>query len=348
MKLTIGRSVIDLVRVAYRADRPVMLRGSHGVGKSELLKQAAAELGVDCIVIDLSLYEPMDLVGLPRVVDGRTEFAPPTHLPRDGAGLLVIEELNRAPAYVRRPCLQLLTERALNEYRLPRGWLPVACVNPGPDDGDGDGEDYDVDPLDPALESRFIVVDVVPSLKEWVAWAKAHAIHAAVVTFVQSSGVAALAGSEAQPRAWAYVSDVLKAHEAAPLDTDSVLHAMIEGLVGSTWAVSFLRTYRGTEVPLTADEILTGEATVAKRVARWKKGKRMDLLDASVEGLLRHVRTNVVAHEISSNVETRSALTAFLDVLPADQQKNAVKRINGLFQPLGAKALILTRSNGRG
>ena len=91
-------------------------------------------LGVQTVVLDLSLLEPPDLVGLPIVTAGRTTYALPQVLPSDGAGILMLEELNRAERYIQQPALQLLTARTLHEYRLPDGWICCAAINP--QDGD--------------------------------------------------------------------------------------------------------------------------------------------------------------------------------------------------------------------
>jgi hypothetical protein len=39
-------------------------------------------------------------VGLPVIQDGWTTYARPRSLPADGAGILLLEELNRAERYV--------------------------------------------------------------------------------------------------------------------------------------------------------------------------------------------------------------------------------------------------------
>jgi MoxR-like ATPase len=41
----------------------VLLEGPTGIGKSELVRQTADELGIGFAVLDLSLLEPPDLVG---------------------------------------------------------------------------------------------------------------------------------------------------------------------------------------------------------------------------------------------------------------------------------------------
>ena len=149
VNIVAGDKVLDVINLACGADQPVLLIGRHGIGKSSFFEQAADRRGIGLIVCDLSLMEPVDLVGIPSINDnGRTVYAPPSFLPTDGTGLIVFEELNRAPRYVQVPCLQLLTARRLNDYALPPGWLPCAAIN--------DGEEYQVDDLDVAILSRFL------------------------------------------------------------------------------------------------------------------------------------------------------------------------------------------------
>src|SRR5260370_7872641 len=125
-----GRPLIEIVKLCYHAKLPLLVIGSHGIGKSGLFETAANELEIKHICRDLSLMEPTDLVGLPNLEDGVTRFFPPSFLPTGGEGLLVFEELNRCEKYMRAPCLQLLTSRTLNDYILPPGCLPVAAINP--------------------------------------------------------------------------------------------------------------------------------------------------------------------------------------------------------------------------
>jgi hypothetical protein len=72
MAVPIGPATIDLLSLAYRASVPVLLIGAAGVGKSQVANAAAAALGIECVTRDLSLMEPTDLVGLPKIADGVT------------------------------------------------------------------------------------------------------------------------------------------------------------------------------------------------------------------------------------------------------------------------------------
>ena len=105
-KLPVGLRLMAVLMVAYRARRPVLLEGPTGIGKSEIVEQVAREMGIEFIVLDLSLLEPPDLVGLPVIKDGRTTYALPVILPCSGDGILMLEELNRAERYIQQPALQ--------------------------------------------------------------------------------------------------------------------------------------------------------------------------------------------------------------------------------------------------
>ena len=60
---------------------PVMLWGPPGVGKSQMVAQAAVRHDVPVIDIRLSQMEPSDLRGIPFKIDDRVEWAVPAMLP---------------------------------------------------------------------------------------------------------------------------------------------------------------------------------------------------------------------------------------------------------------------------
>lgn len=310
MKLKAGKQVIEALGMAYCANIPVMLIGRHGIGKSQLFEQAAEELEVDCIVRDLSLMEPPDLVGLPYTDNGRTRYAPPSFLPSNGQGLLVFEELNRCEKYMLAPCLQLLTARRLNDYVLPEGWLPVAAINPA-------GDAYDVNEIDPALLSRFTKIEAEPSVPDFLAWAKANGVHPAVQQYVGS--VRDVFGSdESNPRAWTHLSDLLKASEKRARGGRSVLPALVAGLVGGIHANAFLKSYRGTEASLTLNGILADPQNSLDIVRAWKAGKRTDLLAATAHQIQVALQSSDVCVELCDEPGKAKVLRDVCKAFPAD------------------------------
>ena len=309
MELSAGKEVTDVLSLAYASGQPVMLEGPHGVGKSQLVEQAAASIGIGYIVRDLSLMEPPDLIGLPKFDNGKTVYAPPAFLPTQGQGLLVLEELNRCERYMRSPCLQLMTARCLNDYRLPPGWLPVAALNPA-------GEAYDVQELDPALQSRFIRIQVRAEVKSWLDWAAKNGVHPSVRTYV---GQVDRVFESSNPRSWAYVSSVVTAHESSGAGDRKALLAAVAGLVGETHATAFVKTYRGEAVStVSAESVLRNYRSVKATVAGWAKARRTDMLQTVARSVQIALQESDLCAEIRSSPAMTKNLGAFMKDLPAD------------------------------
>jgi hypothetical protein len=214
------------MKLAYRANQAVLLEGPTGIGKSELVQQVADELGIDCAVLDLSLLEPPDLIGLPVIEDRRTRYAVPSALPVSGAGLLLLEELNRADRTVQQPALQLLTARRLHEYQLPPGWVPFAAINPE------DGE-YQVTPLDPALRCRFQQLKVRADVGSWRAWAERNRVCPAVLRLAARYSDLF---DTVPPRTWVYVAQLASVMTAAERENEQLLADALGGYLPPAWA----------------------------------------------------------------------------------------------------------------
>jgi MoxR-like ATPase len=317
MILKAGRPVIDLIKLCYSANRPVLLQGRHGIGKTELFQAAAAELGIEYICSDLSLMEPPDLVGLPVMTGGKTHYFPPSFLPTEGSGLLCFEELNRCEKYMRAPCLQLLTARCLNDYTLPLGWLPTAAINPT-------NGDYETDELDMALISRFVRVEVEPDVDEWLAWARAQAncIHPDVMSYVKSDP-AIFDDPQSNPRAWVHVSDLLHAQGRAG-SSDETVHQAVAGLIGAVRAEAFLGGRYKEGQPLQADDILVRYPRQGKRLRAWVEAGRLDLVRGSLHNLETRLQARGHYEQARRNAEHWANLSAFLADLPGDLFEQAM------------------------
>lgn len=328
IRVKVGPELQGLVKLAVKADKPVLLKGGTGVGKSEAMEQTAKELGIGYIVRDLSLMEGPDLLGLPEIKDRKTTYALPSFLPTEPTpgGLLVFEELNRAPRYTRAPCLQLLTARCLNDYFLPKNWLPVAAINP-------DDDDYsDVDTLDKALEARFIVVNVVPDIKSWLVWAEQNHIHAAVLSIVKSDPkIFDAPGSN--PRAWKYISDIVYAHETVNATAGALL-AAINGYVGDKLARAFLSLYSkkgGVEIP-TPEKIFRSYPNVRSIIKSLSKDGDSAKLDSLCHQVLLHLQDPQNEQKIKNNKIAVANLKRLIDDLPAEFAKKICARAKWLVK----------------
>src|SRR5829696_5599735 len=109
--------------------RPVYLWGPPGCAKSAVVRQTAATLGLTLADVRATLLDPVDLRGLPRLDGDAAVWCPPAFLPKDGQGLLFLDELAQAAPLVQAACLQLVLDRRIGEYELPDGWVVVAASN---------------------------------------------------------------------------------------------------------------------------------------------------------------------------------------------------------------------------
>jgi hypothetical protein len=230
-------------------------------------------------------------------------------LPKKRCGLIVFEELNRCSREMRNSCLQLLTARRLNDYRLPDGWLPAACINP-PDN------DYDVQDMDPALLSRFVRFEVTPNRKMWLAWARAQGLHEDVLNYVDSDPEVFLGGDwRSTPRSWKYVSDHLLAWQRTG-GSAAALEFSIAGEVGGAYAARFrdFREGQGERLPA-GEDLLTDYGRHQKRVQGWRDAGRLDPLRTLTNEVHLLLQGDL---EYAKNGERYGNLVKFLADLPPD------------------------------
>ena len=309
-----GQPAIDFLKFCYQADRPPLLWGQHGIGKSEILEQVATELGIRFISRDLSIMEPCDLVGMPKLSGKTTKFMPPDFLPTSGRGILVLEELNRSPSYMQAPCMQLLTARSLNDYTLPPGWLPAGTVNPA-------DSDYDVSTLDPALRSRFVEALVVPDQQEWLEWAERQRLHQGVIDYVRSDE-SIFDNPQSNPRAWKYVSNLMLTAEKNECAAHSLRTAVI-GVVGEKRGPAFLKSLKSVEHPLSAKVILSSYNSHRASVRRWVEKGKLDLITQSLLQLKKHLQSQAEYKSVRANRAASGNMARFLNDLPGDLRDDA-------------------------
>jgi hypothetical protein len=200
-------SEVKTILPAYIAARiPVMLWGSPGVGKSDLVHS----MGLPVIDLRLSQLDAVDLRGLPRVENGQTTWCPPDFLPTSGEGILFLDELNQADRSVQAAAYQLILDRRVGNYELPPGWTIVAAGNRLSDAALAN-------PLSSALKNRMAHIEVETTLEDWVEWALQHNIHEAIVAFLKFrpellntfDPTKREISSFATPRSWSFLSRLL-------------------------------------------------------------------------------------------------------------------------------------------
>jgi hypothetical protein len=247
------------IRKAIGARRPAFLWGPPGIGKSDLVKQIGEESGREVIDVRLALWEPTDIKGIPyyNAEQGRMVWAPPAELPTDpeSTAIIFLDELNSAPPAVQAAAYQLILNRRVGTYILPRG---VDIVAAGNREGDR-GVTYRM----PApLANRFLHLEMKVDFDDWQDWATINRVHEEVVGYVSFAkqdlnDFDPKSSSKAfpTPRSWTFVSDLLKDEDT---DTET-LHNLIAGAVGDGLAVKFMAHRKIASRLPRAEDVLDGK-----------------------------------------------------------------------------------------
>lgn len=223
------------------ARQPVFIWGAPGIGKSDVVRQVAKAKNVPLKDIRALLLDPVDLRGLPFLSeDKQAKWATPDFLPRDGEGILFLDELNSAAAMVQASCYQLVLDRKLGDYTLPDGWAIVAAGNRESDRGV-------TTRMPTPLRNRFTHLQFEVDMQEWCEWAIRTSIRPEVIAFIRFrpdllSVFDRDANAFPSPRSWAFVSKILKSTPAPGVE-----HELIAGTVGDGAATefsAFLATFR--------------------------------------------------------------------------------------------------------
>src|SRR6476661_5347139 len=236
----------DLIRCLSH-EQSVLLLSPPGVGKSDVVRQAAEAEKLECKSLLVTQIAPEDVSGVPKIVGERSVFCPPRVLLPENAGkfCLFLDELPACAPDVQKAFYSLLLERRIGEYLLPAGTWVVAAGNRAEDKAL-------VRTISSALVNRVLILNVRIDVQEWLAWALANGVRPDVVRFVEATPDALLrpvpdkAVPFSTPRAWASLSRALDLVGARGSLTGPLVRALAVGRVSEDDARRFAATWMGT------------------------------------------------------------------------------------------------------
>ena len=300
--------ILDLLPASHN----LMLVGRHGIGKSEILTEYYSRKGMPVVALFLGqMADPGDLIGIPTKNEktGKTDFMPPYWFPLDGKPVvLFLDELNRARPEILQTIMDLALNRKLAGRALPEGSRIISAVN--------EGEQYQLTDPDPALVSRFDIVNFQPTTQEWLLWAGKEGVDKRVIRFIEENPIwldrnpdqkeNEDTGLDKTPdrRAWKRVSDII-------LGADSItpLHQKtIASIVGAKAAVAFGSSVSQKRL-VSGKEVLYGSEKAKERLQDYS----LHELSIVNEGIFRHLEVEKVPAE--EKPVARQNLEAYFDWL---------------------------------
>lgn len=269
--------------VSDTINRPLFIWGPPGVGKSDVVRAASVEMRVELVDFRAALRDAVDIMGLPFATEHgdeqprTTHYAMPAGLPHDPdwRGIVFLDEMNSAPPATQAALYQLVLDRRVGDYVLPKGARIVAAGNRQNDRGV-------VHRMPDPLVDRFFHVDFEVSLDDWCNWARAASVATEVIAYLRmreanlhNHDTTRQCHAFSTPRGWADVSKVLT--QALPKIVENEL---IRGRVGDGAASEFITFLDLVRNAVSPDEVLRDpkKAEVPKKV---------DVLYALAEALAR-------------------------------------------------------------
>jgi len=248
------------IRKAMKKQRPIFMWGPPGIGKSDIVKQIGDEQIREVIDVRLSLWEPTDIKGIPyyNSDQGTMTWAAPAELPSDpdSTAILFLDELNSAAPATQATAYQLILNRRVGTYVLPKGVSIVAAGNRDSDKG--------VTYRMPApLANRFIHLELRVDFDDFHQWAVKNHIHEQVVGYLGFAkqdlydfDPKSLSRSFATPRSWSFVSELLQDDDDI---NENTLTDLVAGAVGEGLAVKFMAHRKVAKQMPDPSEILAGK-----------------------------------------------------------------------------------------
>lgn len=237
---------------------PILITGAPGIGKTDVVAQAAAAAHAELILSHPAVSDPTDAKGLPWPVAGehRATFLPFGELARAlGATtptVWFLDDLGQATPAVQASYMQLLLARRVNGHVLPDCVTFVAASNRRTDRAGVSGV------LEP-VKSRFAaIIPLEADLDDWCQWAFAHDIPPTLIAFLRFrpdllsafSASADLVNSPS-PRTWAHLARLESLHLPTAVES-----AAFAGAVGEGAAIEYLAFRKMAAAIVSVDQIL--------------------------------------------------------------------------------------------
>lgn len=189
-KDAVGEYAIPAVR-----QRPILLMGPPGIGKTQIMEQVARDCGVALVAYTITHHTRQSAVGLPFIRQRHygerdvsvteytmSEIIASIYAKMEATGLsegiLFIDEINCVSETLAPTMLQFLQCKTFGNQAVPAGWVIVAAGNPP--EYNKSVRDFDIVTLD-----RVRRMDLEPDLPVWKEYARAAQLHSAILSYLE-------------------------------------------------------------------------------------------------------------------------------------------------------------------
>lgn len=289
--------------------RPILLMGPPGIGKTAIMEQVASECGVGLVAYTITHHTRQSAIGLPRIVtrqyEGKelsmTEYTLSEIIAsvyecmeRTGKkeGILFIDEINCASETLAPVMLQFLQNKTFGSHQVPEGWMIVAAGNPP--QYNKSVREFDIVTLD-----RVRKMEVEADLDTWLDYAWEKEVHGAILSYlsIKKEDFYAVEYAEEKQqfvtaRGWEDLSELLKCYEALNVKvTEELMGQFLQKRSVARAFASYYHLYQTFGKDYEIAEILNGSIRkeryndILKMAGNSRCDERLTVVGLLVDGL---------------------------------------------------------------
>ena len=345
--------------------RPVFLMGPPGIGKTAIMEQIAAELGVGVVSYSMTHHTRQSALGLPFISHktyGGKEYEVSEYTMSEiigsiydlmeetglKEGILFLDEINCVSETLAPSMLQFLQYKIFGRHRVPEGWIVVTAGNPP--EYNNSVREFDIVTWD-----RLKRIDVEPDYDVWKEYAYKKGVHASIITYLDIKKAdfykieTTVDGkSFVTARGWSDLSDMIKLFEQHGLTVDEKLigQYLQNRKIAKDFAIYF-DLFNKYKSDYQVDKILAGKATdeIKRRAKTAKFDERLALLGLVLDAITEELRQVNLAEQAQTELMNALKNVRMDFIRPKAESEAAVgKQINLLNKKMEAGKLASTLS----
>ena len=257
--------------------RPLLLIGPPGIGKTAIMEQAAAECGVGLVAYTITHHTRQSAIGLPEIVKRNyggkgmmvtdytmSEIVASVYDCMENTGrkegILFIDEINCVYETLAPAMLALLQNKTFGSHKIPEGWILVAAGNPP--EYNKSVREFDIVTLD-----RVRKLTIEPDCDIWLKYAGQQKVHQAIISYlsVKKNNFYAVENTVdgkffVTARGWEDLSRLIQVYEilGKTVDREVVSQYIQHRMIAKDFA-SYLALYYKYRTDYKVEDILKGK-----------------------------------------------------------------------------------------